>query len=47
MLPEKEFDTLRTIALNQVQLRRELVEATGYSLGTINKMTRFHWKRIY
>ena len=39
MLTEKEFYTLRTIAFESGPItQRELVEATGYSLGTINKI---------
>lgn len=39
MLTEKEFYTLKTIAFETGQVtQRELVEATGYSLGTINKI---------
>lgn len=39
MLTEKEFYTLRTIAFESGSItQRELVEATGYSLGTINKI---------
>ena len=39
MLTEKEFYTLKTIAFETGQMtQRELVEATGYSLGTINKI---------
>lgn len=39
MLTEKEFYTLKAIVYEARQVtQRELVEATGYSLGTINKI---------
>lgn len=41
MLTRKQFDVLETLATSKVVLtQRELEKATGYSLGTINKIMR-------